>query len=378
MSHSSDLSTFFGSDYDAHPTRAQRRRSHRRRRRRRRGPLGPLLALLVIGALVVGILYGTRAIMSRFGTVPDYVGAGAGTVQIQVKTGDTATDIAVTLTKAGVVKSERAFRDAAKEDLRSTRIQPGYYRLRKQMSAAAALALMLDPKSRLLSKIPVPEGLTAAAILRLLAAKTGKPLAAFEAAARDPSVLGLPSYARGRPEGFLFPATYDFDRGTSPAEVLRQMVATYRDKVDEQALDAGAKALGLTPYQVIVVASIIEREARLAADQRKIARVVYNRLDRDFFLGVDAVVMYGLGRTRGKLSAADLAKRTPYNTYTVKGLPPTPIANPGLAAIDAALRPAAGDWLYYVLQDRTGRHFFTADRDEFNAAKARCQAAGLC
>ncbi len=375
----SDLSTFFGSAYDEAPTRAQRRRQqHRRRRRRRRGPLGVLIALILIGGLVIGIAYGGRKVIARLGTVPDYTGTGVGSVQIQVRPGDTATDIAATLTKAGVVKSERAFRDAAKNDPRSTGIQPGYYRLHRQMSGAAALALMLDPVSRLLSRVTIPEGFTVAEILKLLAAKTGRPLSTLQAAAKDLPSLGLPSYAKGRLEGFLFPATYDVDPGTSPAEMLRQMVATYRDKVDDAALAAGGKAVGLSPYQVIVVASMVEREARLASEQGKIARVIYNRLGHGFFLGVDAAVLYGLGRTSGTLTDADLAKVTPYNTRVVKGLPPTPIANPGLAAIDAALHPTPGDWLYYVLLDRSGRHFFTADQDAFNAAAAHCHAVGLC
>jgi UPF0755 protein len=377
VSHSgSDLSTFFGSDYDEHTTRAQRRR--RQRRRRRGGPFGPVLALVVIGALVIGIVYGARAVMSKFGTVPDYTGQGVGSVQVQIKRGDTAGDIGVTLTKAGVVKSERAFRDAAKADPRSTGIQPGFYRMRREMSGAAALALLLDPKSRLLSRITVPEGLTEAEILRLLATKTGKPLAAIQAAARDTSALGLPAYAKGKLEGFLFPATYEFDPGTDPADMLRQMVTTFRDKVDEQALADGATALHLSRYDVIVVASLVEREARIKTDQGKIARVIDNRIRRNFFLGIDAAVLYGLGRSHGKLTAGDLAKRTPYNTYLVRGLPPTPIASPGLAAINAALHPTPGPWLYYVLADRSGRHLFTADRDVFNAAKAHCIALGLC
>lgn len=378
MSHGgSELSTFFGPDdydYDEGPTRGRRRG---RRRRRRRGPLGTVLAVCVIAGLVAGIVYGGRAVLDRFGNVPDYTGNGAGSVRVEVKPGDTASDIATTLAKAGVVRSERAFREAAKADPSSTSIQPGHYRLRKQMSAATALALLLDPKSRLLARVTVPEGRTATQILALLADKSGRPLPAFQAAAHDTARLGLPGYARGRLEGFLFPATYDFDPDTTPVEMLRQMVSTFREKAEAASLSSGAKAVGLTPYQVVVVASMVEREARVAEDQGKIARVIYNRLDQDYYLGVDAVVMYGLGRTRGRLSAADLAKATPYNVYRVKGLPPTPIASPGLAALRAALHPTRGDWLYYVLKDRS-RHFFTADREEFNQAKARCQAAGLC
>jgi UPF0755 protein len=376
----SDLSTFFGSDYHSDypdaPTRAQRRRHQQRRRRRRRGPTGALLVLLVIGGLVAGIVYGGRSVLTRLGTVPDYPGAGAGSVRVQVKQGDTASDIAATLAKAGVVKSERAFRDAAKEDPRSTSIQPGYYRLRRQMSGATALALMLDPASRLLSRVTVPEGRTAEQILTLLAEKTGRPLSALRAAAKDTAMLGLPAYAKGRLEGFLFPATYDFDPGTNPADMLRQMVATYRDKVDEAALTSGARALHLTPYEVIVAGSLVEEEA-ITPDFGKVARVIYNRVHRGQRLEMDSTVNYALGRNRVRVSAKDLEVNSPYNTYRRSGLPPTPISNPGLDAIEAALHPAAGNWLYFVKADKSGRSYFTADYQDFLRAKARAKAAGV-
>jgi UPF0755 protein len=372
----SELSTFFASDYDDGHTRAQRRRQRRRRRRRRRGPLGALLVLLVIGGLVAGIVYGGRSVLTRLGTVPDYPGAGTGSVRVEVQRGDTASDIAATLARAGVVKSERAFREAAKDDPRSVGIQPGYYRLRKQMSGVAALGMLLDPASRLLSRVTVPEGLIAAEILKLLAAKTGRSLAALQAAARDTAMLGLPGYARGRLEGFLFPATYDFDPGTRPAEMLRQMVATYRDKVDEQALAAAAKALGLSPYQLLTVGSLVEEEA-VTPDFAKVARVIYNRLHRGQRLELDSTVNYALGRNRVRVSTKDLQVSSPYNTYRQEGLPPTPISNPGLGAIDAAVHPTAGPWLYFVKADKSGRSYFTADYQDFLRAKARAQAAGV-
>jgi UPF0755 protein len=370
----SDLS-IFGVEYDEGPSRADRRRHHRRRRRR--NPLGPLLGVLLIISLVAGIAYGGRHLLGTFGgKAADYAGEGSGTVTVRVKPGDTATDIAATLTQLGVVKSERAFRDAAKDDPRSPGIQPGFYRLRKQMSGQSALLLLLDPAARVQSKLTVPEGLSAAATLKLIAAKTGTPLAQLQAAAKAPAALGLPDYAGGRLEGFLFPATYDFDPGTPAARILQTMVATYKQRVDDSGLSARAGALGMTRYAMLTVASLLEEEA-ITSDFTKVARVVYNRISHGQRLELDSTVNYALGRSRVRVSEQDLQVNSPYNTYRRGGLPPTPIANPGVVAIQAALHPAAGPWLYFVKADKSGRSYFTADYQDFLNAKAQAQAAGI-
>jgi len=341
--------------------------------------LVPLVVLLVLGLAGAGALYGGRSLLGRFGTIPDYAGEGSGSVLVRVEPGDTATDIAATLLAKGVVKSEGAFRDAAKDDPRSVSIQPGIYRLHKQMSGVAALALMLDPAARVLSRVTVPEGLTVAATLKLIADKTALPADDLQAAAKDTASLGLPAYAKGRLEGFLFPETYDVEPGTTAADLLQAMVAMYKERVDASGLSARAREVGLSPYQLLVVASLVEKETQRDDERGKVARVIYNRLDQDYFLGVDAAILYGLGRSRGGLTQADLARDTPYNNRIHKGLPPTPIANPGLASVKGAVEPAAGRWLYYVLNsDKSGRHIFTDDEDVFNTAKAKCRAAGLC
>ncbi|MFL6128063.1 MAG: endolytic transglycosylase MltG [Mycobacteriales bacterium] len=371
---------FFPPEQYSRPSRSDRRRyeSDRRRRRRRR-LIVPLVLLLVLGLAGVGALYGGRSLLGRFGTTPDFQGQGTGEVLIRVQPGDTATDIAATLVAKGVVKSENAFRNAAKDDPRSVSIQPGTYRLHKQMSGASALALMLDPVARVLARVTVPEGLTVASTLKLISEKTAFPLTDLRAAAKDTKALDLPPYAKDRLEGFLFPETYDLEPGMTAAQLLKAMVDMYKDKIDASGLSARAGDVGLDPYKLVIVASLVERETQRVDERAKVARVIYNRLDRDFYLGVDAAILYGLGRSGGGLSAADLAKRTPYNNRMVKGLPPTPIANPGLASFQGAVAPAAGPWLYYVLDDdRSRRHVFTDDRDVFNAAKAKCQAAGLC
>ena len=127
------------------------------------------------------------------------------------------------------------------------------------------------------------------------------------------------------------------------------------------------------------MASLVERETQRVEERPQVARVIYNRLQQDYYLGVDAAILYGLGRSGGGLTQADLEKDTPYNNRLRKGLPPTPIANPGVASVQAAVEPAAGNWLYYVLNsDKSGRHIFTDDPEVFNTAKAKCRAAGLC
>jgi UPF0755 protein len=362
------------------PSRSERRRSEvERRKRRRRRIFLPLLVLVLVAGIGVGALVGGRSLTSKFGTTPDFAGTGTGDALVVVEPGDTATDIAATMVKQGVVKSEKAFAKAAKDDNRALGIQPGTYKLHKQMSGAAALALILDPTARLLSRVTIPEGLSVKDTLTLISQKSKISLASLQAAAKDTAALELPSYAKGRLEGFLFPDTYDLEPDTTAASLLKDMVDQYKAKVDDAGLLARAPALNLTPYELLIVASLVEKETQQPDERVKVARVIYNRLNQDFFLGVDAAVLYGLGRSKGGLTAADLAKDTRYNNRLHKGLPPTPIANPGVASIEAAAAPATGSWLYYVLDaDHPGHHLFTDDRDVFNAAKLKCQKANLC
>jgi UPF0755 protein len=362
------------------PSRSERRRSQvEQRKRRRRRIFLPLLVLILIGGVGAGALIGGRSLTSKFGTTPDFAGSGSGEALVVVQPGDTATDIAATMVKQGVVKSEKAFAKAAKDDSRALGIQPGTYKLHKEMSGAAALALILDPTARLLSRVTIPEGLTVKDTLTLISQKSKIPLKSLQAAAKDATALELPAYAKGNPEGFLFPETYDLEPDTTAASLLKSMVDQYKAKVGDAGLVEKAAGVKLTPYELLIVASLVEKETQQPDERVKVARVIYNRLDQDFFLGVDAAVLYGLGRSKGGLTQADLDKDTPYNNRLHKGLPPTPIANPGLASLEAAAAPAAGPWLYYVLDaDRPGHHLFTDDRDVFNAAKIKCQKANLC
>ncbi|MGH9193023.1 MAG: endolytic transglycosylase MltG, partial [Acidimicrobiales bacterium] len=170
------------------------------------------------------------------------------------------------------------------------------------------------------------------------------------------------------------------EEGDTEAIVIQRMVAQLDSTLTELDIEGRAQALGLTPYQLLTVASLIEEEAGTDEDRPRVARVIYNRLAEEMPLQIDATSCYVKNEPGGcRLTEADLASDSPYNTRNRQGLPPTPIASPGRASIEAALNPADGDWLFYVLDAEAddGSHFFTADIDEFNQARARCREAGL-
>ncbi|MGY1694199.1 MULTISPECIES: endolytic transglycosylase MltG [unclassified Geodermatophilus] len=361
---------------DEHPVLGSGRAT--RSGRRRRSPLANLLALLVLAGLVAGIVFGGRALIGLVNPeAEDYTGAGTGTVQVRVGEGDTLSDIARTLVDAGVIASGEPFVDAAEGQPAATGIQPGVYSMREQMSGAAALDLLLDPATRQVSRVTVPEGFTVEATLQRIAETTGLPIEDLRAAAADPAALGLPAYANGQLEGFLFPATYDVEPDATAADVLGSMVSRFTEMAADLQLEQRAAAAGRSVYDVVVVASMVQSETLLDEERPNVAQVVYNRLTEGMPLGIDATLAYGLQKNGNELTVTDLQTDSPYNTRTRAGLPPTPISAPGEASLEAALAPTTGDLLYYVLESQDGRHFFTASYDEFVAARQRCADAGL-
>jgi UPF0755 protein len=356
-------------------------RARRTRRRRKPSALGRLLLLLVVLAVLIGIpaalFIGGSSLLHRLGSSApdDYAGSGSGSVVVHVHPGDSLAKVGATLESAGVVKSVAAFTDAAADDETATSLQPGYYRLRKRMSGAAALQLLESPSSRVSSTVTVPEGDTLTQVIGLIAAKTPLRAAALKAAAKSPT--SLPAYAGGRAEGFLFPATYDFDPGTTATTAIADLVAQFTKHADALNLTAGARALGRSPYDVVTVASILEKEAGVASDFPKVARVVYNRLAAGMPLQLDSTLNYVLSERKGHLTTADLRNPSAYNTYTHRGLPPTPIDNPGERALTAALHPASGDWIYFITIDKAGHSAFTASYQEFLQLKAKAKRDGV-
>lgn len=299
---------------------------------------------------VLALAWGTWSFLSGSGgstAQTDYAGEGVGEVQIQVSRGQTLTAIGQTLTEAGVVRSVDAFIDAAQANDAAASIGPGTYTLRLQMSGASAVDLMLDPMSRADSRLVLPEGLRITQTIEAASAASGLPISEFEQVVDNPGVLGLPSWAEQRPEGFMFPATYDLAGDETAEEIMTTLVQRFELSADELDLVARAEEIERTPYEVLIVASLVQAEV-LPEDMRKAAAVVYNRLDEGMPLQFDSTVSYGLGITELQLTSEQLESDNPYNSYVNEGLPPTPINSPGEAAIEAALGPAKANWLYFV------------------------------
>lgn len=347
-----------------------------RKRRRRRSGIAILLSFLLIGGLVTGAFFGLRTALGGLlpGAAPDYTGEGSGSTLVEVTSGQTSRSIGATLEEAGVVKSADAFAEAARDDARSLTIQPGFYTLRLEMKASSALALLLDPASRAEGKVTLQEGLRLSSSLQVISESTQIPLADLEAASQDVASLGLPTWAGNNAEGFIFPATYPVPPNATAQAVLRQTTERFAEAAQTVQLEQRAQNLGYTPYEILIIASLIQAEG-IEADFGKVARVIYNRLDDGMALQVDATVNYALNKSELGLTSEDLEVDSPYNTYQVKGLPPTPINAPGEAALDAALSPEAGDWIYYITVDPggTGETRFTASYEEFLRWKAEYQ-----
>lgn len=304
----------------------------------------------------------------------DYAGAGTGEVTVVVSRGDTLTEIGAKLQEAGVVLSAESFVNAASVDDRAGSIGPGRYTMRQQMNSIEALDLMLDPASRADSRLVLPEGLRLEQTVAIAAEATSLPKASFQKALQEPEELGLPAFAKDRPEGFMFPATYDLTGEETAKGLLRQLVKRFDQASADVGLEERASEVGLTPYQVLIVASLLQAEVA-PGDFAKAARVVYNRLDEDMPLQFDSTVSYALGLTDIQLNAEQLKTSSPYNTYLRRGLPPRPINSPGEAAMEAALNPAKGKWLYFVSVDpRTNETKFTRSYEKFLEFKREFQA----
>ena len=337
----------------------------RRRRglRRRRALVAIVAALAVIGGGTWAAWGTLGPVVARFTESDDWEGSGTGSVDVRIVAGDSGRAIGRTLADAGVVKTSSAFVDASRTQPKMAGIQPGTYRLKEHMSATAAVALLLDPAAKVTTRLTVPEGLTVKQVLALVEKTTGIPGADLEKALADPAALGLPAAANGNAEGYLFPATYAVNPGESAADVLKAMVT--------QANTVLA-SLGVPPervHDVVVEASIAQKEARSAEDMAKVSRVLDNRIAIGMPLQLDSTVSYAVGAT-GKVTttAAQRATDSPYNTYLHPGLPAGPISNPGEDALRAAEQPADGPWLYFVTVNlETGETRFATTGAEHDA-----------
>lgn len=351
-----------------------------RRRRRIAGWIALGVVLLMLGGIAGASLWvwstyeeQIRAVMGWEEPKDFEEGLAHGEALITISAGDTGSPISQTLYDAGVTKTPEAFYDYLIDSGQNPNFQPGVYRLQLQMTSPAALEAIMDPANKLENSAVIPEGLTVDQTLPLLAEGLDLPLEDFETAVGDPSAFGVDEDSL---EGWLFPAMYTFDPGITADGVIQTMV----DRAI-QSLDAAGVPVE-DREEILTIASIIQREARFEDDFYKVSRVIQNRLDpsnQETFglLQMDSTAQYGYGELHdGTVSSSEeaLTDDNPWNTYVHPGLPVGPIANPGDLAIDAAMHPADGPWLYFVTVNLdTGETVFTNNLSEHNAAVRQWQ-----
>ena len=310
-------------------------------------------------------------------TADDYEGEGVDPlVIVDIPKGSAVSDISSILVEAGVVKSAEAFDQEAAANNDSGNIQAGRYQLRSQMPAKLALAWLLDSSHQVHNRMTLVEGQRLDQMVQAMAKASKLPAKSFNALLKNWKKLQLPTWARNGAEGFIFPDTYELPDKPTAAKVLDAPLEQFNVVMDELDFEKGAKELGITPYQALIVASIIEKEAGADEYRAKVARVIYNRLADGEKLQLDSTVAFAAQIT-GRVSTTDEERRidSPWNTYVVPGLPKGPISSPSKKSLEAAIHPADGPWKFFVTIDLdTGETEFNETLDQHNASVAKWTA----
>lgn len=386
------------------PPRSRQTRRDRMNRARvqRRRRVAAVVAVAMLVVVVVGAVFlGSNLWNSLFGGGPagDYAGDGVADVVIEVHEGDSTTAIGNTLQDQNVVATTQAFVDAASGNSAISAIQPGFYKVRTEIPAASAVNRLADPANRV-GRLVIPEGrqlddtrdvatdavtdgifslISDASCVDLDGDRSCVSADALSniAAAADPATLSVPGWATGpvealgpdhrRLEGLIAPGTWNIDPSAEPQEMLATLISASTAQYEASGLLETAAALNISPYEVLTVASLVQREA-LPQDFSKVARVIYNRLAEQRTLEFDSTVNYPLDRVEIATTDGDRGQATPWNTYVRPGLPATPICSPGQPALAAAEQPEPGDWLYFVTIDMQGTTLFTREYEQHLAS----------
>lgn len=353
------------------------RRSGPKRRRLRHPILTSLGIVVIVLALVAGggLWWATSQISPGGHPGPD--------VAVSIPTGSSTSKIGHILASARVIHNGTLFSFYVRLHGDGP-LLPGRYELARNSSYSSAISELEKGPVIVTDKLVIPEGFTVAEIADRVGALPGMGLSAQKfLAAADGGAVRSPFEPANvdNLEGLLFPATYPVRQGESEVDILEQMVGAFDSQAEQLGLPAAAQKLGYTPYQVVTAASIVEKEAKLAGDRASVASVIYNRLKAGMPLGADSTETYYLRLTDpglGVPSAAQDDQPSPYNTRLHKGLPPTPIANPGIPSLQAATKPATTTYLYFVEVNSDGQLGFASTTSGFDQLQAECRSAGLC
>jgi UPF0755 protein len=328
-----------------------------------------LLVLSVLLIVVLGIGYENRASVRNIldqVTGADFAGGGHGSVTLVIHPGDTGSDVANALVKADVVKSFHIVYGLL--IARNQTFYPGSYSLRHEMSSLSALTALADSHNRINELVVIKEGYRLSNTFSALSAATNISVDEFKQTASNLSSIGVPA-GEVSAEGWLFPATYSFDPSQNPTEILSAMVDRTKQELNRYSVPQASW------HRVLTLASVVQKEGRQTPDFYKISRVFLNRIAAGMNLQSDATVSYGVSGNTVSTSAADRANTNGYNTYIHPGLPIGPISAPGSVAIDAALHPAVGKWLYFCAVNlATGETVFSETYAQHEVAVRQWQA----
>lgn len=337
---------------------------------RARGRALRSLLILILVFVALGAAAGGLFLYAMGGSGPSEQ------VEVVVPKGATAADVGGILEDAGVIRSALAFRVMASIRGSGSELKAGLYPMQTNMALAEVFELLeLGPEDNAPTvTVTIPEGFRLEQVAETIAEELGLNRREFIRTASGGEFALPPYLPQGTEtvEGFLYPQTYEFRTTASVEDVIARQLEQFRVEAEELPWDR-ARELRVSPFEVVVIASLIEREARIPEDRSKVAAVIYNRLARGMKLQIDATVLYALPRHKERLTFDDLEYPSPYNTYLHEGLPPGPIASPGLTSLEAALQPADANFLYYVVIDENGRHAFTASYEEFLRLKNQAQ-----
>ncbi len=348
-------------------------------------------AVVLSFAIIISVIVVASKLISdkwyEYRTADDYLGMGAEEVEVVIPKGASIGEIGQILVKQDVVKSVKAFRQAAVKNPQANSLSYGKYRLHKQMEAKLAVEALLNPDNRVRVFVTLPEGLTSSQQSAIIASKTSITAESLEKVRKNPKDLNLPDWAENNVEGVLFPETYEVEDETTATSLLARQVQQFKLVANEVGLNNATERVGYSTPQVLVVASLIEREVNQEEYRPMVAAVIYNRLKAGMMLQFDSTVHYAngtMGDGRVTTTAEERKIDSPFNTYKVKGLPPSPICNPGRSAMSAALNPAQSDALYFTTVNLdTGETKFAKTNEEHNVNVAEfqqwCQAnPGRC
>mgnify|MGYP002715860981 FL=1 len=373
--------------------------------RRARGRTRRLAVLIASILLIIGLI--AWIAIARNNSAADFAGAGNGEEEIvEIPEGSSLSQLGPELEKRGIVATDGAFQTAAANNPDSDSVHPGFYRLQGEMSAESAVAALLDPANKItplqvyggatLMDVNVIGGPGRPGIFSMIqdvtcAGNNTSNCVDVEklskvAADADPASLGVPDWAQQvvaaragdakRLEGLIVPGEYVIDPGSSAEEILTDLITRSAKVYNDTGIVDRAKIVGLSPYELLVAASLVEREAP-AGEFDKVARVILNRLAAPMRLEFDSTVNYGLPQVEVATTKTDRERVTPWNTYAMDGLPQTPIASPSLEAIEAMEHPADGNWLFFVTIDKDGTTVFNDTFEQHLEDTQRAYDSGI-